>query len=281
MSTGFDPVLPLRPAGSRVPLFCAPPISGSPYPYRALVPLLHPQQPVLALEAPGFDNDERPLDSVPALAGRFRPALQQHRAGRPVALLGWSMGGIVAYDLAGHLTAAGVPVPALILLDTPAPGTAPALSAGQAAAMMVHDIAAVGGLPRDPVAAAVPPVRTGTSPADVFAAVVRAAVLPPDCDEAFLHERFVVFAAHVHALATYRPQDRYPGRVVLIRATRSEVDTDAWRRAVIDLDEYHISGDHYTIWRGDALKSLGGVLRSVLDGDRPGASRMTSLERNS
>ncbi|MCI4066843.1 alpha/beta fold hydrolase [Micromonospora sp. R77] len=268
MIDSFDPVLPLRPDGSRVPLFCAPPISGSPYGYRALVPLLDPEQPVYALEAPGFHNDEEPLDSVPAHSARYLAALHHHRAGRPVALLGWSMGAVVAYDLARRLADAGVPVGGLILVDPPAPGPLAVPPPGTAARLLVRDLAELGGLPRGPIRAALARAPEDAGPDDVFAAVVRAGVLPAECDAEFLHDRYRPFAAHLRLLGSWRPVGGYPGPVTLIRATESSTDVGRWRELAAGLHDYAITGDHYTIWRGDALTAMGALVRRVLDGGR-------------
>ncbi|MFG1955084.1 alpha/beta fold hydrolase [Micromonospora sp. NPDC048830] len=266
MTDGFDPVLPLRPSGPRVPLFCAPPVSGSPYGYRALVPLLHPEQPVYALEAPGFNNEESPLDSVPAHSARYLAAIHRHHGDRAVALLGWSMGAVVAYDLARRLVAAGVAVPRLVLVDAPAPGALTVPSDGTAARWLVHDLVELGGIPAEPVRAALAAVPDHAGVDDVFAAVVRARVLPQECDVEFLYGRYRPFLAHLRALGSYRPAGRYAGPTTLVRATGSSVDAAGWREIVIGLDECTISGNHYTIWHGDALAALGALVRRGLDG---------------
>ncbi|WP_433128958.1 alpha/beta fold hydrolase [Micromonospora sp. CA-240977] len=265
MTDSFDPVLPLRQGGSRAPLFCAPPISGSPHGYRTLVPLLHPEQPVYALEAPGFDNEESPLDSVPAHSQRYLAALHRHRGGRPVALLGWSMGAVVAYDLACRLVAAGAVVPRLILVDPPTPGPLTVPARGIAARLLVQDLVALGGGPREPVQAALAQVPEDADVDDVFAAVIRGGVLPPECDAEFLHARYGPFDAHLRALGSYRPTGRYPGPVTLIRATESSADADRWRAIVESLDDCTIKGDHYTIWHGLALAAMGALIQRGLD----------------
>ncbi|WP_229075520.1 alpha/beta fold hydrolase [Actinoplanes sp. DH11] len=268
MTAGFDPVLPLRPNGSRPPLFCVPPVSGSPYVYRALLPLLDEEQPVYTLESPGFDGDEPPLDSVPALAELFLTALRRCRGEGEVALLGWSMGGVVAYEMATRLTALGVAVPLLMVVDAAAPGTHPAPPAGAVARLLARDLAAVNGLPAEPLERALEAASPDAGADDVLAAVAGSGVLPPDCDQDFLRQRLRPFAAHVRALASYRPAGRYPGTVTLIRAEQSTIDRDSWQRISTDLDEYLIPADHYTIWRGDALASLGAAVRHRLDGLR-------------
>lgn len=265
MTAGFDPVLPLRPDGSRPPLFCVPPVSGSPYGYRALLPLLDEEQPVYALESPGFDGDEPPLDSVPALAELFLTALRRYHGEGAVALLGWSMGGVVAYEMATRLTALGVPVPLLVVVDAAAPGTQPALPAGTVARLLARDIAAVYGYPAEPLERALEAVPTEAGADDVLATVAGSGVLPPECDQDFLLQRLRPFAAHIRALASYRPAGRYPGTVTLIRAEHSTVDRDGWQQISTELDEYLLRADHYTIWRGDALASLGAAVRHRLN----------------
>lgn len=70
MTAPAPPILPLRVDGEDAALVCVPPISGSPYAYPPLA--RHVQgRPMMALEAPGFDDGCDPVDSVAALSTAF------------------------------------------------------------------------------------------------------------------------------------------------------------------------------------------------------------------
>ena len=126
------PILTLQPGTAGPALVCVPPVSGSPYGYLPLVGSLDAEQPVYALEAPGYDGGGRPATSLPELSGRYTRALREARPHGAYCLLGWSMGGVVAYDMALRLTAAGVGVPLLILVDTAFPSALPPPAPGPA-----------------------------------------------------------------------------------------------------------------------------------------------------
>src|SRR5258708_6361139 len=103
----LDRIVPLAPEGTATPLFCVHASSGSAYVYLALARLLSPERPVYGIEAPGFDGGRDPVASVAALGAEYAETLQKFHPGGDFLLLGWSFGGMIAFDLAQRLTAAG------------------------------------------------------------------------------------------------------------------------------------------------------------------------------
>src|SRR4051812_13581113 len=105
MAEDLDRIVPLRATGTRPPLYCVHAVSGSAYAYSGLTKLLGADQPVYGIEAPGFDNDRQPVSSLPALADESTEilrafSLQEHGADGGYRLLGWSLGGILAFEMA-------------------------------------------------------------------------------------------------------------------------------------------------------------------------------------
>lgn len=76
---------------------------------------------VHGLELPGFDGAEPPLEAIEAIVDRLADQVGAVAPEGPLALLGYSMGGVVAYEMARRLEAAGRSVVYLGLLDTLAP----------------------------------------------------------------------------------------------------------------------------------------------------------------
>jgi len=72
---------------------------------------------VIGLRAPGLAGDA-PLRSIEALADRHLEAVRAHQASGPYHLVGWSFGGLVAYEIAQRLSRAGQTVALLALLDS-------------------------------------------------------------------------------------------------------------------------------------------------------------------
>ncbi|MBO4207342.1 non-ribosomal peptide synthetase [Micromonospora echinofusca] len=114
--SALDPLLPLRTAGSGTPLFCLPPVTGLSWCYSALLRHIDGDHPVYGLQSRGLAGGEPPLTSVPAMAADFADRIQAVHPG-PYHLLGWSLGGILAYATATELSRRGAPVELLALLD--------------------------------------------------------------------------------------------------------------------------------------------------------------------
>jgi thioesterase domain-containing protein len=245
-----DVLVPLSRTGIRPPLFCVHAISGSAYAYVGLARALRPHRPVFGFEAPGFDDDRRPVTSIRALAAEYVAALGS-AGSTPERLLGWSMGGVVAFEMAQQLAAAGAAAPVVILVDSQVPDDV-ALTEAELPIRFLEDLAATAGLP--PAALASPVASAG--PDGLFAAVAAAGVLPDEIDAAFLQRRFGVFAAHAAALTAHRIEGSYRGRVVAIRASESPPELARWENHTKRLTKHVLPGDHYSIWRGEAFAEL-------------------------
>jgi amino acid adenylation domain-containing protein len=111
----------LTPPGTRPPLIFFPPAGGTVTHYADLARLLGPDQPFLALQAPGVHGSEEPLWSVDAMVDRYLGEIRRAQPHGPYWLGGWSAGGVTAYEAARRLRAAGEEVALLAILDAPAP----------------------------------------------------------------------------------------------------------------------------------------------------------------
>ncbi|MEU6239386.1 thioesterase domain-containing protein, partial [Kitasatospora sp. NPDC047058] len=125
---GGDPLtslLPLRPGGTRPPLFCVHPAAGAGWVYAGLLPHLAPDRPLHALQDPALGGG-RPAASVEELAERYVRQIRAVQPDGPYHLAGWSFGGLVAQAVGTRLRAAGEAVDLLALLDAhPLTGGAP------------------------------------------------------------------------------------------------------------------------------------------------------------
>lgn len=83
---------------------------------------LSPERPVLAFKHLGGDGLRIRLTSVESIANSFVTELTHARPKGPIVLVGYSFGGIVAFEMAQQLRHAGYDVPSLVLIDSYAPG---------------------------------------------------------------------------------------------------------------------------------------------------------------
>ncbi|MFI1104555.1 amino acid adenylation domain-containing protein [Streptomyces melanogenes] len=153
--SGLDVLLALRREGRKRPLFCVHAASGLAWPYARLLPHLDPEVPVYGLQSPSVGAPEGGVlgadDLVRVYAERIRAVQPQG----PYRLLGWSVGGNLAFAVAAHLAGAGERVEWVALLDSFPPPGASALPGPDA--MLDHVLRGVGfaadGTPSEQIAA--------------------------------------------------------------------------------------------------------------------------------
>ncbi|WP_018657899.1 non-ribosomal peptide synthetase [Actinomadura flavalba] len=114
---GFDVLLPIRTEGTRPPLFFVHPAGGLAWGYFPFQRHLGPDQPVYGLQARAFTQDELP-GSVAEMAADYLPLIREVQPHGPYHLAGWSLGGLIAYELALLLQAAGEKVALLAMIDS-------------------------------------------------------------------------------------------------------------------------------------------------------------------
>jgi oxalate---CoA ligase len=115
-----DCLIPLKTDGTRPPLFAVP-SQGHPACFIDLARLIDSKQPLYGLQSPGLDGKYPPLDQVEDLAADSIAGIRTIQRHGPYYLAGTCFGGLVAYEMARQLDAAGEHVALLILLDPSAP----------------------------------------------------------------------------------------------------------------------------------------------------------------
>ncbi|MEU8563507.1 alpha/beta fold hydrolase [Streptomyces cyaneofuscatus] len=258
-------IVPLNPQGTATPLVCLHASAGSAFSYLPLAQLLGPDQPVWGVEAPGFDGSQEPVSSVPALAARYTVALREALPAGPVHLLGWSLGGLIAFDMARRMTEAGAEVGRVILVDVSPPYVVPMPPEPETVRRFLHEIAASLGLDVpaeiDALVAA-----AGEDVSAVFEELGRLRSWPPELDAELLSERYTVFRAHAEAAHSYEPSGPYRGPAWHLLAEKSPPQDGRWAELLPDLTERQVPGDHHTVWQGDSLQQLAAHVRSALSG---------------
>ena len=121
-------VVDLAP-GAEPPVFWLPPAYGLSLAYRPIVEAL-PGRATLALDLPQPPKIGGQPATVEALGTAALRAIRARQPQGPVTLVGWSFGGVLAYEVARQLGSDGVSC--LVVLDSAAPGTDFAFGAGDA-----------------------------------------------------------------------------------------------------------------------------------------------------
>ena len=108
----------LRPTGARNPLVVLPPGGGNLLRYRPLVQALDEDIPVVGVRLPGADARSEIVETIEQQAEVMLEALDAAVVDGPYTLLGWSTGGLLAWEMARLLTARGDQVNGVVLVDT-------------------------------------------------------------------------------------------------------------------------------------------------------------------
>lgn len=114
----FRKASPEKPA-----LFFVHPIGGGVNCYAALEKYLNPDWSFHGIRAIGLDDDTPPFRNLTSMACCYVQSVRQVQPAGPYFLGGWSMGGVVAYEMALQLGQSDIG--GLVLIDSPAPTAHP------------------------------------------------------------------------------------------------------------------------------------------------------------
>ena len=237
-------VVTLQAGGSKRPLFCIPGVTGMGVAFADLVRHLGGERPVYALQSRGFGG-EPALTSIDVVAADSVKSIRAVQPAGPYLLLGYSMGGTVAYEMARQLREQGQQVGFLGLIDSDCLGALPvdhaigaADWAGTAAGM---------GLKLDgPTLERL--VRLGPdelSPAQL-AQVLASGLGPPGTTLEELRPLIPVLRSNFFAFYGYRPKRREAsdGKLTLFRAGPA---ADLGWAALAPTEVLTVPGQHHSV----------------------------------
>jgi thioesterase domain-containing protein/acyl carrier protein len=117
----FSIVSAIQSQGGRPPVFCVHPGGGTSLCYAGLARYLGPEQPLYGVQAVGSDGVEAPLTSIEEMAARYIAEMREIQPRGRFRICGWSLGGIVAYEMGRQLYQQDRNVSPLFLIDSYAP----------------------------------------------------------------------------------------------------------------------------------------------------------------
>ena len=271
-------------APGRRPFFFVHSVGGEVVAYRDLVRLLGSDEPAFGLQSP-----DPPVEDIRGMAALYVETLRAVQPHGPYRIAGWSMGGIVAYEMAVQLEAAGETTEVLAIIDAASPrawaGEAPRsdtemLALFSFAMVHLHDVDIPANL-AVPEGLGLPPgielPEVDLSDLDVDTALAMAldlgrqvGLLPPSLEPAELRRLFERFRANRGALSTYEPRP-YHGELHLFRAVDQPMAIEepglGWEELVNGgLRIFETPGDHHSILRqevGEFARRLRALMDSV------------------
>jgi thioesterase domain-containing protein/acyl carrier protein len=268
-------LVPMRPEGSRVPLFLVHPGGGNLMTYTWLLGRLDAEQPVYGLRSRGIEHGEKPNWTVEEMARDYLSAIRGARPSGPYRLGGWSLGGVIAFEMARQLEAAGETVDRLVLIDSHSPRLVdPDGAMPRDEFRMVRNFAEDLGVPRDllPLPEGEPSAGAEIAYLDEVLKAARAAgLLPKGLDLARMQDLYGIFRINLQAMHEYRPGD-FGGRITLLRPRERALvkrlfrgRTLGWERVARGgVEVKTVPGGHHTMLREPNVETLARELEQAL-----------------
>ena len=271
---GAAVLLPMRRRGSRRPLILVHGADGSASAFSALTQALDAEQPILAFQGSpkALDSDVEP--SLTALAEHYIELLRAEQPEGPYRLGGWSMGGLIALEMARRLQATDE-VESLILIDSSLYGSDEPISP----LVLMATIARALGVDISAGADALDPETL-----DEEALLRRLAdlcrqqgILPDtgDSDAAvhMLRRMYGTYRANTDVWSHYRPEEPYDGPVLYLAAENNVLLETAMPEAELAKTlatgpaVRRVNGDHFTMIRRPHVVRLAEALAEHLGGE--------------
>jgi thioesterase domain-containing protein len=118
----FARLVPISRQGERTPFFCVHGAGGNVLNLRDLARHLSHERPFYGFQARGLDGRSKPHQTIEAMAAEYLGELRSIQPKGPYFLGGYCGGGLVAYEMAQRLQAAGEEITFLGLIDLLGPG---------------------------------------------------------------------------------------------------------------------------------------------------------------
>ena len=270
-SLPWSVLVPIKPNGNQPPLFCIHPAGGNVLCYQDLAYYLSSEQPFYGLQSVGLNPQNRPHTSIEQMATHYIKELQTVQPNGPYFLSGWSLGSLVAFEMAQQLCHQGEQIALLALLDS--------------------QIALLALLDSDP------PCITSQKPEDDAALLVRLLredldlylleqlrqfeldeqliyvvkqakqknLVPEDFDLAQAHHLLKIYKLNAQAAQNYKPQ-YYSGSIVLFQASETDADLEStWNEIVEHVETYIVPGNHQTMLQPPHVQTLVQKLQKYLE----------------
>ncbi|MCB7162458.1 amino acid adenylation domain-containing protein [Bacillus subtilis] len=228
-------------------LFLVHPVGGDVVSYIKLARELG-DHTVYGLQSRGLVNNQQPIVTIEEMVSYYLEAIQTVQTQGPYLLGGWSMGGLVAFEIAQQLQKAGEKVDMLALFDTVLPGQQ------KLRTKLKHIVDTVNyGARKFNFNSR----RQRTNNDDRKDTIFNFSLEQ-------MKRRIRVYRANMKACGCYTPQV-YNNSIVLFRTSDTNNGTNGWEKHVREVNVIDVPGNHFTMLDSPNVKDLGEKLRDLLD----------------
>jgi amino acid adenylation domain-containing protein len=266
----FSSLVEIQSGHSTLPFFCVHPAGGNVLCYMDLARELGPDQAFYGFQSSGLADGETLHLRIEDMAAHFVELLLEVQPTGPYFLGGWSIGGLIAFEMSQRLQARGKQVSLLALFDTVAPDPRrQSEDSGQAG--LLRAFARNIGFSPEQLEISEDELDQLDCDGQLNRILGRAqavGVLPLDASINRVRNLFKVFVTNVSAASRYSPAT-CSGRVTLFRAAGRMAsglpDHDGWNELADEVEAHIIPGDHFTMLRHPNVRILAQQLKGCIE----------------
>ena len=257
-AAALETVLPLRTAGELPPLFCIHPGGGLAWSYSSFLKYVPDDMPVYGIQARGLLHPDDMPATVREMATAYVEEIRRIQPEGPYHFLGWSFGGMVAFEMATQLQAQGAETALLALLDC-YPGVPDHYRVNE----------------QNMVAALLDPERPGVVPqagskeiTDVLEVLKQDTGALASLTEDQLVALLTAMSHNRHIVKDHEPE-KFLGDMLFFLATEGRNDgapmPDVWEQYVTGRVEWHsVKTTHTAMNQPESLAQMGPILGAAL-----------------
>jgi thioesterase domain-containing protein len=245
----WDDLVTLAPQPADRPVYLVHPVSGSVFCYLPLARLLGGRWSCRAFASPAPPPGSAVLED---LARRYAAQIDPS-AQRPV-LGGWSLGGLIAGEMARQLRERGRELGPLVLIDACVPGSA--RHDEDVVSAFAEDFAIMTGQPE--AAARVLTAPAGQREEQLWELMRQQ---DPELDTGDARRRLDTFRWHSEAFAAYEPGGKVPGPALVLTTTDATDDWSRWIDGPVRIER--VAADHYGLLRPPAVERISELIEEV------------------
>jgi len=248
-------VVEIQPYGSRTPFFAVHPVGGNVLCYADLARELGVDQPFYGLQSPAPALQLDAGTTFEQMAELYIQAMRSVQPSGPYQLGGWSLGGLLAWEIARQLTDEGETVGLLALIDTYPVNRGPDGKTSEDFDVLrwfAGDMARLLGKDADEMRYSFEQLGPEEQWATVQNALVQYGVVPKENAHAEMTRLLEIFGRNFRAMERYSLRQSEQNILLLLAAEGQAPERLArqWNQWAGGGVEYHlIPGDHYTMIR--------------------------------
>ena len=252
------------------PFFCVHPVGGEVASYVELAQSLTWKRAFCGLRATGLDEGRAPLKSIVEMASHYVKCIRAMQKNGPYLVGGWSMGGLVAFEMAYQLEAAGQEVLPLILIDAALPYDGRDLADLSSSQILISFARDLWGRKGEGMLLDVDALADESNMARQLERLlemgIAAGVLRQATDLHVLKRMLQVCECNYFAMRDYTPRGKFGGdAIVILAASRSAKDNEGmvkqWSRLVSGkISAQTAAGDHFGVMRAPGVLQVAATI---------------------